>query len=388
MSAGWVVEALNAIQQADLSVRERRSARWQLFEVMKASAPSESSKIPVVSDVVEDIDTIVRAVRAASPRVSHVGDAVRWLRQQGHPDIAARVSRKSKARNFAGHPDAHLREEVLQIVRATATQKEGSVASAQREPSVPDVTCASSLESARHTADADISDTTGLGEHDCAPSAAQFYIGDPEDCLGQVSSKIDRILELMMGSRDTCLAWVAQVHGREHDVYEPSLQVRAAGPNMDAPTGCVSEVNLPSVQGQHLAVNGDADVDDMHDQQISDVTSDSSLAAPTGCAEEVDISTMSGHWADMKDSAIGGSSAADAALGTLAGTLAEVDVGLSSSDRNGGGPAVDESDDAAGAHGGASVMDDASSAALLAAEGCSESTIAWFLAHRRGLAAG
>ena len=116
MSVDWVVVALNAIQQADLSVRERRSARWQLFEVMKASAPFDSMKFPIVPDAVEDIDAIVRDVRAVFPFVKHVGDVVRWLRQRGHPELASRVSRKSKVRNYAGHPDAHLRQAVLRIV--------------------------------------------------------------------------------------------------------------------------------------------------------------------------------------------------------------------------------------------------------------------------------
>ncbi|MDA8583019.1 hypothetical protein N9L68_02275 [bacterium] len=76
------------------------------------------------SDYIRIVETASRLVNAAAGTSGHVGTAVRWLKGQGQPDLAARLWRASRVRNGQAHPPGPLLEDIDACLRGRAASED------------------------------------------------------------------------------------------------------------------------------------------------------------------------------------------------------------------------------------------------------------------------
>ena len=114
----WIADALRAVREAGLVGKALKLAQYQIFEVAKnGSASSLMAKVEDEFNMTAEQERILALVREFTDieglvKIKSMPDLGRWLRANGLPDMARRVSRASKGTNIQAHPDVTLDAEL------------------------------------------------------------------------------------------------------------------------------------------------------------------------------------------------------------------------------------------------------------------------------------
>ena len=112
MAGSWLHHALTTIHELGWSPKLAKGLQWQALEVDRAAwgrppMPQKAGATEVVVDIERACSKLEGLAASAGAKVK-IGEAKRWLRDAGSPELASRVARLGRARHSEAHPDPGL----------------------------------------------------------------------------------------------------------------------------------------------------------------------------------------------------------------------------------------------------------------------------------------
>ena len=128
----WLEMALRSARNVSSSPSELRALRWQAMETSHATVTRQprkgKSEESEDDDCIKFIEAVPRLfghkVKGDDEGKLHVGHVGRWLRAQGHRELAGRLRRATRVRNSSAHPvdTKQLLDDLAAVASGEASQ--------------------------------------------------------------------------------------------------------------------------------------------------------------------------------------------------------------------------------------------------------------------------